>query len=622
MFGLVGHIALGIACFAALALAMSGFRGAEVKRLRTLAALNLAALSLAALSLVTAFIVSDFSLEVVYQNSHSAKPLFYRIAGSWGNHEGSLLMWALMSGAYVMVLARLALRMEARFAQLSLALSGVALLGVNAFVATLSSPFTRIIGDIPTDGRDLNPLLQDIGLIIHPPVLYLGYTALLVPWALACAAMLAKTPDKDWARAVKPWAYLSTAFLTAGIMLGSWWAYRELGWGGWWFWDPVENVSVIPWLLALALSHSTISIQQRGILVGWSLSLAILAFGATLLGTFLVRSGSLVSVHAFAADPGRGLAILAYLTVLVGGGLLLAALRPVSQDQPDDELVSRDTAMRLQNVLLMAITVTIIVGTLYPPVLTALAQPPLAVGAPYYDVSVIPVVVLTLLLMAAATSLGWRRGTLPHKRTAILAAIAAAVVAAAFFLFGASPLAIATAAAATFLLGMGLRPRPQVESRSSRLSRIATLTAHSGVAVFALAAAANAAFDFEVDRALAPGDSFTEGGYTLALDSLARTDGPNYLGVTAQVTVNGDLTLAPEYRIYPVRQMPTTEADIHMTLLRDLRVSLNAVDGRIGDDTQWAVRFHRKPGMLWLWISSLVITLGLGLSAANAFREL
>ena len=622
MFGLIGHIALGLACLAALALAVSGFRGADVNRLRSLAVLNMCALSLAALSLVTAFVVSDFSLEVVYQNSHSTKPLFYRIAGSWGNHEGSLLMWALMSGAYVVVLARLAPRLERRFAQLSLALSGVALLGVNVFVATLSSPFRRIVGDIPADGRDLNPLLQDIGLIIHPPVLYLGYTALLIPWALACAAMLAKTSERDWARAVKPWAYLSTACLTAGIMLGSWWAYRELGWGGWWFWDPVENVSVIPWLLALALSHSAVSIQRRGILTGWSLSLAILAFGATLLGTFLVRSGSLVSVHAFAADPGRGLAILAYFTLLIGGGLLLAALRPVSRHFADEDLISRDTAMRLQNVLLVAITVTIVVGTLYPPILTALAQPPLAVGAPYYNVSVIPVVVLTLLLMAAATSLGWRRGILPHTRTAVLAAIAAIVVAAAFLLFGASPLATATAAAATLLLGMGLRPRPKVQSQSSRLSRIATLVAHSGVAIFALAAAANAAFDFEVDRALSPGDSFTEGGYTLTLRSLARTDGPNYLGVTGQVTVNDTLTLAPEYRVYPVRQMPTTEADIHTTLLRDLRVSLNAVDGRIGDDTQWAVRFHRKPGMLWLWISSLVITLGLGLSAANAFREL
>jgi len=621
MFGLVGHISLGLSCLATLALAIFAFRGAGLATLRRLTLLNLSGVAFASLTLITAFVVSDFSLSVVYQNSHSAKPLFYRIAGSWGNHEGSLLMWALMSAAYVHILAKLAPRLPERFSQIAFAMSGIALFGANLFVATLSSPFEQIAGSVPTDGQDLNPLLQDIGLIIHPPVLYLGYTALLIPWALACAAMLTRLPAKDWARAVKPWAYLSTSFLTAGIMLGSWWAYRELGWGGWWFWDPVENVSVIPWLLALALSHSAISIQRRNILTGWSLTLGVLAFGATLLGTFLVRSGSLVSVHAFAAAPGRGLAILAYLTVLIGGGLLLAALRPVCKASQDDALLSRDTAMRLQNVLLMAITITIIVGTLYPPILQALAQPPLAVGAPYYNISVIPVVILTLLLMAAATSLSWREGTLPHKRTAILAGIASVLTAVGFLIFNATPLATATAASAAFLLMMGARPRSAVQSSSSRRSRRATLTAHSGVAIFALAAAANAAFDFEVDRALSPGGSFTQGDYTLSLERLDRSDGPNYLGVTGTVFVNG-LTLFPEYRIYPVREMPTTEAAIHMSLFRDLRVSLNAVDGRIGDQTQWAVRFHRKPGMLWIWIGSFVTALGLGMSAFTGFREL
>jgi len=616
---------MGLACLAALGLSVAGFRGQSRARLRTFANLHILALSFAMITLITAFIVSDFSLKAVYTNSHSAKPLFFKMAGAWGNHEGSIFMWALFAAGFVALFAKLSRNLPERLAQLTLGLSGLASLVLNVFVATLSTPFARVEGVIPQDGRDLNPLLQDVGLVIHPPVLYLGYVGLIIPWALACAALILRTEPKVWAKAVKPWAFLSMAFLTSGIMLGSWWAYRELGWGGWWFWDPVENVSVLPWLLGIALAHSAVTVGKRQTLVGWSMALAILAFGATILGTFLVRSGTLVSVHAFAADPGRGIAILLYFIAIVGGGLALLAIRLPQLQTPErkpDALLSRDTAMLLQNVLILAMTVTILLGTLYPPVLQALGQAPLAIGAPYYTISVVPVMALTLGLMAVATSMRWGQGWLPgQKRLLVIALLCAFISARLTMVMDGDLISALCVAMAVALIVMAFRKRPAVESSTVRRSRIAILLAHTGVAIFALAATFNHVLGVEADQQVEIGGSFQAGPYEITLKAVDEVQGPNYIGALAKVVVNGERTLHPEFRYYPVRDIPTTEADIHTNLLRDLRVTLNLVDTSDPEELVWALRFHRRPVMIWLWIATLITSLGLMLSAISAFRE-
>ena len=621
MFSLLGHSLLALACVAAVGLGVAAVRGAELRRLGTLASAHALLLILAMLTLIAAFVVSDFSLETVFANSHTAKPLFFRIAGAWGNHEGSMLMWAVMSAGYVWLFAGLARgRISDKLARATLGFSAVAMLGVNLFVATVSSPFATLDGVVPTQGRDLNPLLQDIGLVIHPPVLYLGYTALLIPWALACASLATRAEPREWGRAVQPWSSLALAFLTCGIMLGSWWAYRELGWGGWWFWDPVENVSVIPWLLGIGLAHSALSVMRGRGLLGWSLALGVLAYGSTLLGTFLVRSGTLVSVHAFAADPGRGIAILSYLTLLIGGGLVLIAARMPSVETPPAAFASRDTAMRVQNVLIAAVTITILLGTVYPPVLTALGQPPLAVGEPYYVVSVIPVAVLILLLMGIATSLPWRRGGVIRAHSLFLR-VSGAVGAAAGLALGVATghlLAALTLATGVALLAVSFRPEA-AKSRAARRSALATRLAHGGVGLFAVAAAFNTAFDLETDREIAVGESFTAGGHRIEMLDVREAEGANWYGAEADLRVDGRHSLSPQYRFYPVRAIPTTEADIHTNLWRDLRATLNLVETR-DDRPIWAVRFHRKPGMLWLWIATLVIAAGLMVSAVNGFR--
>ena len=601
----------------------TGLRGRATPNLSALAGLHFGVLAFAMVALITAFVVSDFSLAVVFSNSHTAKPLFYRIAGAWGNHEGSMLMWALMSGGYLCWFASVAQGLPERLYRMTLGFGGLATAGVNLFVATVSSPFTTLPKPYPLDGNGLNPLLQDIGLVIHPPVLYLGYVGLLIPWALALGALATRTEAGVWARAVKPWAYLSLAFLTAGIMLGSWWAYRELGWGGWWFWDPVENVSVLPWLLAVALAHSAVTAGKRGTLVGWSVALAILAYGSALLGTFLVRSGTLVSVHAFAADPARGIAILVYLSALIGGGLVLLALRLPASRRLQTDLISRDTAMSLQNVLIVAMTATILLGTVYPPLLQALGQPPIAVGAPYYAISVVPIMIGTLVLMAVATSVNWRGGVpKPQRWRFVIGAVVSVVGGAIALALGRDPVTVAAVAAAILLLAMQARRMPPTDS--ARRSSLATQVSHAGVGVFALAATLSHAFAIESDRDVRVGDTLIAGSYELTLAAVEEVQGANFVGARGIVDIagRGMHRLLPEYRLYPVRDIPTTEADIHSNLLRDLRVSLNLVETRDDGTPVWALRFHRRPAMVWLWLGTLMTFIGLLLSARNALREL
>jgi len=539
-----------------------------------------------------------------------------------------MLLWALISATYTALFARtMTRRVSQNFWKRTLAFLGIAGLGVNLFVATLSSPFAKIDGPVPLDGKGLNPLLQDVGLAIHPPVLYLGYVGLVIPYALAMGALLTRTHRKDWAAAVKPWVYIPLGFLSLGIVLGSWWAYRELGWGGWWFWDPVENASLFPWLVAIALAHSVMALSTRGGLGTWSMALAVLAFGMSILGTFLVRSGNLVSVHAFASDPGRGIAILSYLTLIVGGGLILLALRAKEYQGPDYDLVSRDGVLLAHNLLIMAITVTIILGTVYPPIIEALNQPPLAVGAPFYHATVVPLMIVALVFMAIGPELPWKKAKLSivmkHSITAIILGFVAYAM--ALFLFDAS-IGATSSGISVFLIVLSARMIKRSISKTPNRSRLPMGIAHLAAGVFALSATLSNVFAIEADRPLRPGESFQERGYTVTLNSLKENRGPNYIYVTADVSVSNDgnppVKLTPEYRFYPARDMPTTEADIHTSPLKDLRASLNMVEGDGPDSRRWALRFHMRPAMVWVWLSTVFGAFGLFLAARNSWRDL
>jgi len=627
MLPFIGQFFLWVAVLSSLGMIIFGGRQhISHKHLKLTTSIQVYALLLAAFTLVYLFLISDFSIENVYNNSHTQKPLFYKISGSWGNHEGSMLLWALISASYIGAFAKYFSKpaSTALYAR-SLQALGFASLGLNLFVATLSNPFKRMPLPYPTEGQGLNPLLQDVGLAIHPPVLYLGYVGLIIPWGLALGALVSKTPAREWASIVKPWTYIALAFLTTGIILGSWWAYRELGWGGWWFWDPVENASLIPWLIGLALAHSVMVLSTRGGLGNWSFALAILAFGASVLGTFLVRSGSLVSVHAFAADPGRGIAILAYLCVIVGSGLIALFVRGTDSAPPEYKMFSRDGALLAHNLFIMAITITVLLGTAYPPIIQALNLAPLAVGAPFYHAAVVPFMVVVLVFMAFGPEIPWRQAKLrPILKHSVVAISLAAVVGIIVLWLGASPLG----ALATFLSLLVIVFSIRTARRSPHMrkkSRLPMAVAHFGVGIFALAATITTVFTVEIDTPIIEGQTIERGRYTLELAKLEELKGKNFISVMGTVNVTKDgkalKTLSPEYRYYPARNMPTTESDIKFNIFRDLRASMNIVEEAGEGPVRWALRFHMRPAMIWLWIGTLIASLGLFLAARNSWRE-
>lgn len=627
MLALLGQLMMWVAILCSIGMIAFGLReNASTARLQSFAILQMLALIGSFIALLFLFMISDFSIMSVYQNSHTAKPFFYKLSGAWGNHEGSMLLWALISATYAAAFSRHFIkRVPKRFFQMTLAVLGAINLGVIFFCATLSNPFKTMPRPFPTEGQGLNPLLQDVGLAIHPPVLYLGYVGLVIPYGLAIAALLTRMPAKDWSRIVKPWTYIALGFLTSGIILGSWWAYRELGWGGWWFWDPVENASVIPWLIGLALAHSVMALSARGGLGNWSFALAILGFGASVMGTFLVRSGSLVSVHAFAADPGRGIAILLYFAAIVGGGLLVLLLRGVDQKPPQYDLLSRDGALLAHNLFVIAIAFTIFLGTTYPPIIQAFDLPPLAVGAPFYHATVVPFMVVVLVFMAFGPEIPWRKAkaglTLQNSFVATVTALIAGGI---VFACGASPLGILATALSVLVIMLSTR----LMTRSAHLkpkSRLPLAISHFGVGIFTLAATITTVFTLEADSALNIGEQYQAGPYMVELTSVSETRGPNYLAAQGIVTVQKNdkpyQTLTPEYRYYPARNMPTTESDIRFNLLRDVRVSMNIIEDQAGAAPVWAIRFHWRPAMLWLWIGTLITTFGLFLAARQSWRD-
>jgi cytochrome c-type biogenesis protein CcmF len=576
--------------------------------------------TLAFAALVHAFVVNDFSVSYVAANSNSRLPLEYRVAAVWGGHEGSVLLWAQMLALWTAAVCRFSGALPAAVAARVLAVMGLVSLGFLAFLLFTSNPFERALVP-PPDGRDLNPLLQDLGMIAHPPLLYMGYVGFSVAFAFAIAALIGGELDATWARWTRPWTLLAWSFLTLGILLGSSWAYHELGWGGWWFWDAVENASFMPWLVGTALIHSLAVTEKRGSFKSWTVLLAIVAFSLSLLGTFLVRSGVLTSVHAFASDPRRGLFILVFLTLVIGSALALYAWRAPSVGLGGRfAWFSRETLLLLNNVLLAVAAGTVLLGTLYPLALDALGLGKISVGSPYFEAVFVPLMLPLLLLTAVGPHLSWKQASLAgawrRLRGVALGAVLFAV-AAALALQTSLRVALGLGLAGWIALGLAADLVAKRGHARAPRSYWAMVLAHAGVAVFVAGVTLVRGLESASDASLRVGDSATLGAETFTFAELKRAEGPNYIAARARFDVtSGDehvATLYPEKRFYVVQQMPMTEAAVDSGFARDLYVSL----GEAGQGGAWTVRLQRKPFMGWVWAGALLIASGGALAASD-----
>jgi cytochrome c-type biogenesis protein CcmF len=576
-------------------------------------------------ALMHAYIVSDFSLANVAQNSHTAKPMLYKIAGTWGNHEGSMLLWALILALYGAAVAAFGGNLAETLKVRVLSVQGMIGCGILAFILFTSNPFARL-DPAPLDGQSLNPLLQDPGLAFHPPLLYLGYVGLSTSFSFAVAALIEGRVDAQWARWVRPWTLAAWGFLTAGITLGSWWAYYELGWGGWWFWDPVENASFMPWLAATALLHSAIVAEKRDALKAWTVFLAIVAFALSLLGTFLVRSGVLTSVHAFASDPTRGIYILLFLVVTVGAAFALFAWRgPALAGTGRFEPVSREGALLVNNFVLTVAAASILLGTLYPLFLDILNAGKVSVGAPYFQSVFIPMMIPMLLIMAVAPMLTWRRAEAGAALVSLKwAALLAFAVGFGIFLAidRASALAAFGMAIAAWIFAATiweLVARARTWRGLLRQPRVAwgMTLAHAGIAIAIAGMTASSAWKIEDIRVMMPGETTEIAGYEFTLSNVSEVRGPNYAALrgTFNVRRNGEAytTLYPEKRIYDVGRQPTTEAAIRPTAWGDLYAVIGDADGKGG----YVVRIYFNPLVAWMWTGALIMVLGAGMSLSD-----
>ncbi|MGH8031210.1 MAG: heme lyase CcmF/NrfE family subunit [Luteimonas sp.] len=571
--------------------------------------------------LTQAFVTQDFSVQYVAENSNSLLPLVYRYTAVWGAHEGSLLMWVLILTAWSFAVALCSKALPDAVIARVLGVMGFVNLGFLAFLIFTSNPFARLLPGV-TEGRDLNPLLQDAGMVIHPPMLYVGYAGFVVPFAFAIAALLDGRVDARWLRWTRPWTNIAWGFLTIGIALGSWWAYYELGWGGWWFWDPVENASFMPWLAGAALLHSQAVTEKRGSFRGWTLLLAICTFSLSLLGAFLVRSGVLTSVHTFAADPTRGLFVLIFLGIVVGGSLLLYALRsPDGEDGKPFAATSRETLLLANNLLLVAASAMVLLGTLYPLLADALGLGKISVGPPYFSLLFMLLMAPLILLLPFGPLTRWQRedASRPIAMLAPWAGLAIGIGIAAYFVLpGGGWKAVAGLAASTWIaFGTARFVWTRIRASGSRLSS-ATFTpemigmtlAHTGIAVFLVGALLVEGLNLQREVALKPGQTVTLGGYTFRFDGVERIEGANYVADrgTVQVTHHGRLlrTMHPEKRNYLSGGQVLTEAAIAAGPTRDLYVAIGESLG----GTAWAVRVHVKPFVRWIWAGALLMALG------------
>ena len=630
----IGHFALILSLFVALVLGVIGVgkvgarheQGFWLVMIRPCTQALWALTSLSFVCLAYAFFTNDFSVAYVANHSNSKMPDLYRFAGVWGGHEGSLLLWDLMLVSWMLAVSLFSRQLPIEMLARVLGVMGWISVGFLLFMLFTSNPFLRLV-DVPPDGKDLNPLLQDPGLVFHPPMLYMGYVGMAVPFAFAIAALLQGKLDAAWTRWTRPWATAAWICLTLGIALGSWWAYYELGWGGWWFWDPVENASFMPWLVGTALIHSLAVTEKRGLFRNWTIVLAITAFSLSLLGTFLVRSGVLTSVHAFATDPKRGIFILFFLTVVVGGSLALYASRAhLMRSNAAMKLVSRETLLLLNNVFLVTAAASVLLGTLYPLILDALNLGKLSVGAPYFNAVFAPLMVPVLFLMVVGTFANWKNDN-PVSLLKQLSPAAVLALLLGFTLpFAAGQwsiwVAIGLSLAVWVVLGSVIHIVQRLTAQNnSAIGNLKTVPlsywgmhlAHIGIAVCVVGITMVKGYETEKDVRMAMGDTVSVGGYTFQLKNIQRVPGPNYIADVGEVALsrNGQFlkNLYPEKRAYLSSTMPMTEAAIDAGLLRDVYVSLGE---KLDDSIQpaWAMRVYHKPFVSWIWGGCMLMALG------------
>ncbi len=632
MFPELGQIALILALLVAALQALLPLLGAQrgitplMAVARPAAYLQLALVASAFAVLTHGFVTQDFSMRYVAENSNSLLPVVYRYTAVWGAHEGSLLLWALILALWTAAVARFSARLPMAVVARVLGVMGIVAVGFLAFLIFTSNPFERLL-PAAAEGRDLNPLLQDPGMIIHPPMLYLGYVGFSVPFAFAIASLLEGRIDGEWLRWTRPWTNIAWAFLTLGIAIGSWWAYYELGWGGWWFWDPVENASFMPWLAGAALLHSQAVTEKRGNFGGWTLLLAIAAFSLSLLGTFLVRSGVLTSVHAFAADPARGLFVLIFLGIVIGGSLLLYALRAPDADANAKPFAasSRETLLLVNNLLLTTACAMVLLGTLYPLLADALELGKISVGPPYFALMFTLLMAPLVALVPFGPITRWQReeAAKPLRMLAPWMALAAVAGIAAFFIAPQGQWKTAAGIFGAAWVGAGtLRfVWQRLRSQAGRLTRemLGMTLAHLGIAVFLVGALLVEGLAQQKEVALKPGETVTLGGDCYEFAGVQHRNGPNYSADLGSVRVVRDCsdriaTLHPEKRRYTGGQV-MTESAIRPRLLGDIYVALGEPLG----GGAWAVRIHAKPFVRWIWFGALLMALG-GLVTATDKR--
>ena len=634
----IGQLALALALTLAIAQGWLGLAGAArgdgvwMRAARPAARGQFVFVAIAFGCLTYAFVANDFTVGYVASNSNSALPLHYRVSGVWGGHEGSILLWIMMLCVWTLGVTLFSRQLPDDMVARVLGVMGLVSTGFLLFVLFTSNPFVRVF-PAPADGRDLNPLLQDPGMVVHPPMLYMGYVGFSIAFSFAVAALLSGRLDAAWARWSRPWTTAAWAFLTVGIALGSGWAYYELGWGGWWFWDPVENASFMPWLVGTALIHSLAVTEKRGAFRSWTVLLAILAFALSLLGTFLVRSGVLTSVHAFATDPTRGIFILALLVVVIGGSLLLYVWRaPRIGLGGGFEPLSRESMLLANNVMFAAAAGSVLLGTLYPLALDASGLGKISVGPPYFETVFVPLMAPALFLMGVGPLARWKKASIPDLATRLRWAFAASLAAGVVLPFAmgrwsalvAFGLLLAAWVAASGVVQLYQKIRNAAGGtsawtrlRSTPRATYGMLLAHFGVAVFVTGVTLVKGYDSERDVRMEPGDTVELGGYTFRLDGVRDVQGPNYVAARAQIQVDKNgravTTLYPEKRIYTVQNMPMTEAAIDPGFTRDLYVSL----GDAVSATAWIVRVQHKPFVDWIWGGCLLMALGGAVAASD-----
>lgn len=634
----IGQLALILALALAIVQTVLPIAGAHLGNYswmalaRPTARLQFLFLAIAFALLTMSFIQHDFSVAYVANNSNSMLPLMYRISAVWGAHEGSLLLWALILSGWTLAVSIFSQRLPLYFVARVIGVMGSVSIGFLLFMLLTSNPFDRLL-PVPLDGADLNPLLQDPGLIIHPPMLYMGYVGFSVAFGFAIAALLGGNLDSAWARWSRPWTIMAWVFLTVGIALGSWWAYYELGWGGWWFWDPVENASFMPWLIGTALIHSLAATEKRDVFKNWTVLLAICAFALSLLGTFLVRSGVLTSVHAFATDPTRGVFILALLGVYIGGSLTLYAWRaPTTLRGGRFSLFSRETFLLFNSVFMVVSMLTILLGTLYPLVMEAMNMGKLSVGAPYFNAVFVPLMLPVIVLIGIGAIVRWRNDNWQRisRPLAILLGISAVTGIIAGLLLLESDIFISMlglVAAFWIILTSLSAVRERLKNRQNKWLALANIPrgfygmtlAHIGFAVMIIGITITSTHSVDVHERMAPGDSVSFANHDFTLESLRSVPGPNYKATEAVVNISQDgklvSTLRTQKRVYTVRNMPMTEAGIDAGLTRDIYVSL----GEPLDGNAWSLRLYHKPFVRWIWLGALFMAAG-GILAATDRR--